>query len=82
MATTYYGAMREPFANEAPPPSRCAKCNSVELARAYHRDLIDCVIALDNNELMSAFCSGEHTHWLCTECGDDFTSPCADGDDE
>lgn len=90
MAHTYYGAMREPLASDEAPlslsplasPPRCAKCDSLDLAPAYHRDLIACVLLHDNDEQTSAHCSGEHLHWQCRECGHDYTSACADGDDE
>ena len=83
MAVFFYGTMREPLPNdEAPLPSRCSKCNSTDLGRAYHRDLIACLLLHDNDEQTNAKCGGEHLHWQCRDCGYDFTSPCAGGDDD
>ncbi len=83
MATTYFGAMREPFANEgdeapASPinPARCHNCNSSNLSRTPHRDIIDCVARYRRLQ------SGEHIHFECRDCGDDFTAPGIGTDDD
>lgn len=92
MADTFYGEMREPLSREdafspgapltSPPLSRCDKCNSTELKRTYHRDLIACLLMHRRNERQTSdLRGGEHLHWQCRDCGYDLTSPCADDDE-
>ena len=53
--------------------ARCTKCGGGTLHPTYHRDLMDCIGR--GGELRG----GEHLHWVCSECGYDFTTKCLKG---